>query len=57
MASSRSKRANAGSKMATLMTSPDVEDDDFYKTVYGGFQEEDEDKDFEETKEADASAV
>lgn len=57
MASSRSKRANAGNKMASLLTSPEIEEDDFYKTLYGGFQEEEGDKDFEEPKEADDSAV
>ena len=33
----REKRKNAGSKMAKLIT--EEEEDDFYKTAYGGFQE------------------
>jgi len=55
MASSRSRRANAGSKMASLMNS--MEEDEFYTTKYGGFNEDEEDKDFEEPKDADVSAV
>ena len=38
MASGRSRRANAGAKMATLMNS--MENNDFYKEQYGGFEEE-----------------
>ena len=44
MASGRSRRANAGAKMATLMDS--MENDDFYKEQYGGFEEEENDKEF-----------
>ena len=44
MASGRSRRANAGAKMATLMDS--MENDNFYKEQYGGFEEEENDKEF-----------
>ena len=44
MAASRSRRANAGNKMATLLDSEEV--DEFYSTTYGGFNEEAEDKEF-----------
>lgn len=44
MASARSRRANAGSKMASLLNSEEV--DDFYKETYGGFEEEENDQEF-----------
>ena len=44
MALNRSRRSNAGSKMATLLDSEET--DDFYATTYGGFAEEAEDKEF-----------
>ncbi|XP_063371143.1 vacuolar protein sorting-associated protein 72 homolog [Cydia amplana] len=47
----REKRANAGNRMAKLLD--DEEEDDFYKTTYGGFQETEEDKDYIEEREAD----
>ena len=37
MAATRDKRSNAGSKMASLLEAE--EEDDFYKTTYGGFNE------------------
>ena len=37
MAATRDKRSNAGSKMASLLEAED--EDDFYKTTYGGFNE------------------
>jgi hypothetical protein len=37
MAAERSKRANAGAKMNQLLEAED--EDDFYKTTYGGFEE------------------
>ena len=37
LATSRERRANAGSKMARLLD--EEEEDDFYKTTYGGFTE------------------
>ncbi|XP_073952224.1 vacuolar protein sorting-associated protein YL-1 [Choristoneura fumiferana] len=47
----REKRANAGNRMAKLLD--EEEEDDFYKTTYGGFQETAEDNDYVEEKEAD----
>ena len=44
MAFSRSRRANAGSKMASLLNSEEA--DDFYKDKYGGFDEEENDQEF-----------
>lgn len=38
MAASRSRRANAGTKMNKLIEEEEDEDD-FYKTTYGGFNE------------------
>lgn len=40
----RERRSNAGNRMAKLLD--DEEEDDFYKTTYGGFQEVDEDRDY-----------
>lgn len=37
IANSRSRRVNAGSKMSKLLETED--DDEFYKTTYGGFTE------------------
>lgn len=37
LATTREKRKNAGLKMAKLLD--EEEEDDFYKTAYGGFQE------------------
>ena len=44
MAANRSRRQNAGSKMDSLLNKE--EEDDFYKTTYGGFSEEVDDKEF-----------
>lgn len=45
MAATRERRSNAGNKLARLLD--EEEDvDDFYKTTYGGFNEEEEDNDF-----------
>lgn len=41
MAASREKRANAGNKIATLLDAE--EEDEFYQTHYGGFQETEDD--------------
>ncbi|XP_017847561.1 vacuolar protein sorting-associated protein 72 homolog [Drosophila busckii] len=49
MAASRSRRNNAGNKIATLLD--DEEEDEFYKTSYGGFNEEAEDKEYEQKDE------
>ena len=42
MAAGRERRGNAGSKMAKLLN--EEEEDDFYKTTYGGFEEVEDDK-------------
>lgn len=36
LAAKRERRANAGSRMAAML---DKEEDDFYKSTYGGFYE------------------
>jgi vacuolar protein sorting-associated protein 72 len=48
MAAFRSRRQNAGAKMASLLNEEEkaVVADDFYSTTYGGFTEENDDKDF-----------
>lgn len=45
MAATRERRGNAGSKMARLMNEEE-EEDDFYKTQYGGFSEDKVDQDY-----------
>lgn len=40
----RERRSNAGNRMAKLLD--EEEEDDFYKTTYGGFQEAEEDNDY-----------
>lgn len=40
----RERRSNAGNRMARLLDNE--EEDDFYKTTYGGFQDADEDNDY-----------
>ncbi|CAH0399242.1 unnamed protein product [Chilo suppressalis] len=47
----RERRSNAGNRMAKLLD--DEEEDDFYKTTYGGFQEVEEDNDYVQEKEAE----
>jgi len=44
MAASRSRRQHAGAKMSGLLDKE--EEDEFYKTTYGGFEDVGEDKDF-----------
>ncbi|XP_017764189.1 PREDICTED: vacuolar protein sorting-associated protein 72 homolog isoform X2 [Eufriesea mexicana] len=51
MALSRERRTNAGSKMAKLLN--EEEEDDFYKTTYGGFEEVEQDHDYMEEDEAE----
>ncbi|XP_011501892.1 PREDICTED: vacuolar protein sorting-associated protein 72 homolog [Ceratosolen solmsi marchali] len=51
MASARSRRINAGNKMAKLLN--EEEEDDFYKTTYGGFDETEQDNDYKEEAEAE----
>lgn len=40
----RPKRSNAGNRMAKLLN--EEEEDDFYKTTYGGFEETELDNDY-----------
>ncbi|XP_053605224.1 vacuolar protein sorting-associated protein 72 homolog [Plodia interpunctella] len=47
----RERRSNAGNRMAKLLD--EEEEDDFYKTTYGGFQEVAEDNDYIQEKEQD----
>ncbi|XP_013173767.1 PREDICTED: vacuolar protein sorting-associated protein 72 homolog [Papilio xuthus] len=47
----REKRSNAGNRMAKLLD--EEEEDEFYKTTYGGFQEAEEDNDYVEEKETE----
>ncbi|OWR51759.1 hypothetical protein KGM_210685 [Danaus plexippus plexippus] len=47
----RERRSNAGNRMAKLLD--EEEEDDFYKTTYGGFTEADEDNDYIQEKEVD----
>ncbi|GAB1866019.1 Vacuolar protein sorting-associated protein 72 homolog [Camponotus japonicus] len=51
MAATRQRRANAGHKMARLLN--EEEEDDFYKTTYGGFDEVEQDNDYMEEDEAE----
>ncbi|XP_078041339.1 vacuolar protein sorting-associated protein YL-1 isoform X1 [Augochlora pura] len=51
MASSRERRSNAGNKMAKLLN--EEEEDDFYKTTYGGFDETEQDHDYMEEDEGE----
>ncbi|XP_034828648.1 vacuolar protein sorting-associated protein 72 homolog [Maniola hyperantus] len=47
----RERRSNAGNRMAKLLD--EEEEDDFYKTTYGGFEEVAEDNDYVQEREAD----
>ncbi|EZA60273.1 Vacuolar protein sorting-associated protein 72-like protein [Ooceraea biroi] len=51
MAATRERRANAGNKMARLLN--EEEEDDFYKTTYGGFDEVEQDHDYMEEDEGE----
>ena len=44
MAASRSQRSSAGNRMSQLLD--EEEEDEFYKTTYGGFAEEADDIDY-----------
>lgn len=44
MAAARERRSNAGNKMARLLN--EEEEDEFYKTTYGGFDEVEQDHDY-----------
>lgn len=45
LATTRSRRSNAGAGMAKLLE--DLHEDEFYKSTYGGFEESEEDNDFQ----------
>lgn len=45
MAANRERRNNAGNKIARLLNEEE-EEDDFYKTKYGGFNEDKVDDDY-----------
>lgn len=49
MVTDRPKRQNAGNRMSKLLEeqADEDEDDEFYKNTYGGFDEEEEDVDYE----------
>ncbi|XP_041989051.1 vacuolar protein sorting-associated protein 72 homolog [Aricia agestis] len=47
----RERRSNAGNRMAKLLD--EEEEDDFYKTTYGGFNEVEEDNDYKQEKEVE----
>lgn len=51
MALTRERRSNAGNKMAKLLN--EEEEDDFYKTTYGGFDEIEQDHDYMEEDEGE----
>lgn len=55
MAATRDRRPNAGNKMSVML---DAEEDEFYKTTYGGFEEEEDDGEYvseeEESDEVDS---
>ena len=55
MAAERSRRGNAGAKMSGLLDKE--EEDDFYKTTYGGFDEVGDDKDFNYNSPDEAEGV
>lgn len=44
MAANRERRVTAGNKLAKLLN--EEEEDDFYKTTYGGFEEIENDNDY-----------
>nr|CAB3267650.1 TCFL1 protein [Phallusia mammillata] len=56
MASQREPRHNAGNRMNKVMEG-EADEDDFYKTTYGGFMEEEEDNDFDSGQEDSADEV
>lgn len=51
MAAERSRRSNAGNRLAKLLT--EEEEDDFYKTTYGGFNEVEDDEDYQSEEEGE----
>lgn len=51
MAATRERRANAGNRISNLLN--EEEEEEIYKTLYGGFQETEDDKDYIELKQQD----
>ncbi|KAJ9586612.1 hypothetical protein L9F63_019805 [Diploptera punctata] len=51
LASTRDRRSNAGNRMAKLLD--EEEEDDFYKTTYGGFSEIENDDDYQSEEEGE----
>lgn len=51
MAANRDRRSNAGNKLSKLLN--EEEEDDFYKTTYGGFNEVEDDDDYKSEVEAE----
>uniref|UniRef100_A0A915DIG3 Vacuolar protein sorting-associated protein 72 homolog n=1 Tax=Ditylenchus dipsaci TaxID=166011 RepID=A0A915DIG3_9BILA len=56
MVSNRARRSTAGNKMAALLSSA-AATDDFYDSAYGGFGEDDVDKNFSSPENSDADDV
>ncbi|XP_067006510.2 vacuolar protein sorting-associated protein 72 homolog [Anabrus simplex] len=51
LAATRDRRSNAGSRMAKLLD--EEEEDEFYKTTYGGFSENENDDDYQSEEEGE----
>lgn len=51
MAATRERRANAGNRIDKLLN--EEEEEDIYKTLYGGFQEVADDKDYIQNNKSD----
>lgn len=51
MAATRERRVNAGNRISNLLN--EEEEEEIYKTLYGGFQETEDDKDYIEIKQED----
>lgn len=51
MAATRERRANAGNRISNLLN--EEEEEEIYKTLYGGFQETEDDNDYIELKQQD----
>jgi len=56
MAAAREKRCNAGNRMSKVLEE-ELGEDDFYKNTYGGFEEVEEDGDFQSGQEDSADDV
>lgn len=51
MAATRERRATAGNRISKLLN--EEEEEDIYKTLYGGFQEVEDDKDYIQNNKSD----